>query len=125
MRQASRRHCLRRYGWTCRGRGLFESIVLTLLVCLQHGEDMAALFCTVLLNVAKEETVQYVLTLVDDVLSNDHSKAALFLSLPTRREKRQMDPFAAFTRLLNRSDKYTLEKASHIFTILVKEKAAW
>ena len=63
--------------------------------------------------IAKEQTVQYVLTLVDDLLTEDPNRTSLFCS---ESSKKHPAPWVGFMNMLNRNDKFTVHQVSTIFT---------
>lgn len=73
---------------------------------------------SVLKNVTKDETVQYVLALIDDMLEADPSSAALFHQLQDSGEAsgdapgQVLDSYSILLRLLQRNDWFTQEKAA-------------
>jgi V-type H+-transporting ATPase subunit H len=68
----------------------------------ESGPAYVEAFLTVLRNVTKEETVQYILALLLQMLQDSPSRAHLFHQLPA-----STDPYAIFLRLLQRSDWFT------------------
>jgi V-type H+-transporting ATPase subunit H len=73
----------------------------------EGGAQTLAALLSVLRNVTKDETVQYVLALLDDMLEADSARAALFHELPA-----VADAYAVLLRLLQREDWFTQEKAA-------------
>jgi len=59
----------------------------------------------------KIDRIQYVLSLIDELLSDDESFVKIFL--------RSEDPFTLFIRLLSKNDEYTSSKATYILSLLL------
>jgi V-type H+-transporting ATPase subunit H len=72
-------------------------------------------FLSLLRSIAKDEIVQYVLTLIDDVLEANPSKCSMFFSCA---KSDATLPFGPFVRLLEREDWYTRAVATRIITAL-------
>ena len=58
--------------------------------------------------ISKEQTVQYVLTLVDDLLTEDPERTTLFCS--NNNSKKHPAPWVGFMNMLNRPDKFTVHQ---------------
>jgi len=69
------------------------------------------LFVVILQNVNKEETVQYVLALLDDILVAKPDLGLYWHEL-LRNSGAEVDPFAPIMRLLGRTNGFILEKAA-------------
>jgi len=84
----------------------------------KEGEIYAELFLELLVKINKEETLQYLLTLIDNLLSKNSECVSLFLKLSS---KNPNFPFEPFVRLLNRSnlDWYTNSKASSVLATVL------
>lgn len=85
-----------------------------------EGEKYVDLFLQLLVKVNKDATLQYILTLVDQVITDNKDTIQLFLALS---QQDPLLPFEPFLRLLNRTtnDWYTNAKASLILvTLMVK-----
>mmetsp|Transcript_15722 Transcript_15722/g.61408 ORF Transcript_15722/g.61408 Transcript_15722/m.61408 type:complete len:446 (-) Transcript_15722:46-1383(-) len=86
----------------------------------ERPAEYAALFMTLVgyeQLTAKIERLQYALSLIDELLSDDESFVSVFLE--------QADPYSPFTRILNtKSDVYTLAKASRVLALLLIKSAA-
>ncbi|KAL4551785.1 hypothetical protein Ndes2526B_g06049 [Nannochloris sp. 'desiccata'] len=101
------------------------------------GPLYVAALLSVLKNVTKDETVQYVLALLDDMLETDSSSAALFHQLdtlpgvsdggvggggggaPGEQVAPTPDPYSILLRLLQRNDWFTDEKAALILAAVL------
>ena len=88
------------------------------------GLYVAALLA-VLQNVTKEETVQYVLALIDDMLETSGSNALLFHEMGDAMVQEYgagvnpPDPYAILLRLLQRDDWFTQEKAGYTLSAVL------
>lgn len=89
----------------------------------EAGPAYAEAFLSVVRNVTKEDTVQYVLALLDDMLSEDSSRAQLFHRQSNAQEK-QTESYSIFLRLLQRSDWFTQEKACRLLTAILESRPA-
>ena len=67
----------------------------------------ARTFISLMTKISKEQTVQYVLTLVDDLLTEDPERTQLFCST---NNKKQPAPWVGFMNMLNRPDKFTVHQ---------------
>jgi V-type H+-transporting ATPase subunit H len=98
------------------------------------GPLYVAALLSVLKNVTKDETVQYVLALLDDMLESNSSSAALFHQLDTVSGANDgagssagdaqgvasiPDPYSILLRLLQRNDWFTDEKAALILAAVL------
>jgi len=86
------------------------------------GEDGAAYleaFLMVLRNVTKEETVQYVMALIDEMLAANPSRVSLFFTQSEQHMASLPDPYTLFVRLLQRSDWFTQQKACRLLSIVL------
>jgi V-type H+-transporting ATPase subunit H len=82
------------------------------------GETYAELFLDLLVKINKEETLQYLLTLIDNLLREKPESVNLFFKLSA---KNPSYPFQPFMSLLNRSnlDWYTNSRASSVIATLM------
>lgn len=83
----------------------------------ESGPAYVDAFLTVLRNVTKEETVQYILALLLQMLQDNPSRAQLFHQLPS-----STDPYAIFLRLLQRSDWFTQDKACKLLVQVIQSR---
>lgn len=93
---------------------------------VEAGPSYVASLLSVLKNVTKDETVQYVLALLDDMLENNPSSAELFhrldeAAVPSSSPDGELttaaavpDPYSVLLRLLQRNDWFTEEKSALI-----------
>jgi len=84
----------------------------------KDGEIYADLFLQLLVKINKEETLQYLLTMIDQLFTDQPQSVQLFLRLS---DKNQAFPFEPLLRLLNRSnlDWFTCAKASSVIATLM------
>ncbi|WPT13970.1 Putative V-type proton ATPase subunit H [Picochlorum sp. SENEW3] len=93
------------------------------LLLSDGGEKYVRAMMSVLQNVTKEETVQYVLALVDEVLEGNSQRARFFFSLTYGEgEDSVLDPYGILLRLLQRDDWFTQEKAALILSQVVAHR---
>jgi len=80
----------------------------------EAGPLYVAALLAVLKNVTKDETVQYALALIEDMLETDSSSAELFHQMDRGADGSGMskDPYSILLRLLQRNDWFTQEKAA-------------
>jgi len=97
-----------------------EDVRRTLIV--QDGETYAELFLELLLKINKEETFQYLLCLIDQLITEHPETVALFLRLSSRKAGFPLDPFL---RILTRSssDWFTNSKTSNILATLMSSSS--
>lgn len=88
----------------------------------QNGPAYCEAFLNVLRNVTKEEAVQYVLALIDDMLSVDPSRAQLFHQESDMHLANLPDPYGIFLRLLNKTDWFTQAKAAKTVTAILEAR---
>jgi len=89
----------------------------------KDGETYADLFLQLLVKINKEETLQYLLTLIDQLLRDIPQSVHLFLRLSA---KNPSFPFGPLLRLLNRSnlDWFTYAKASSVTATLMASSSS-
>jgi V-type H+-transporting ATPase subunit H len=83
----------------------------------ESGPAYVDAFLTVLRNVTKEETVQYILALLVQMLQENPRRALLFHQLPP-----STDPYAILLRLLQRSDWFTQDKACRLLVSVIQHR---
>jgi V-type H+-transporting ATPase subunit H len=83
----------------------------------ESGPAYVEAFLTVLRNVTKEETVQYILALLLQMLQDNPSRAQLLHQLHA-----STDPYAIFLRLLQRSDWFTQDKACKLLVAVIQSR---
>ena len=81
------------------------------LVFDQVGQQCAKTLCILLENVSKDQTVQYLLIMIDDMLEEDMKRVEIFREW-TRKRKESV--FAPFLNLLQRPDRFIVNMAARI-----------
>lgn len=81
----------------------------------QFQEDCAWTFMQLMTRISKEQTVRYVLTLVDDMLNEEPSRAKLFHDINA---KKRISLWTGFMNMLNRDDLFIVHQASRILAKL-------
>ncbi|CAG0879126.1 unnamed protein product [Cyprideis torosa] len=84
----------------------------------QEGIQCARTFFNLLSHVSKDQTVQYLLVLIDDILTEDHSRVDIFRDFSGRRKESVWSPFL---NLLNRPDTFIM----HMTARIVGKMACW
>ncbi|XP_018495504.1 V-type proton ATPase subunit H isoform X2 [Galendromus occidentalis] len=82
-----------------------------LLADEQNGQQCAKTLCVLLANVSKDQTVQYLLILIDDMFEEDIKRVEIFREW-TRKRKESV--FAPFLNLLQRPDRFIVNMAARI-----------
>eukprot|EP00741_Cyanophora_paradoxa_P012481 tig00020610_g12060.t1 len=82
----------------------------------KEGVAYVDVFLTILKNISKEDAVQYVLALIEDMLSVAPERLSLFHALIQKDGPQKV--FHPFLRLLSRNDSFTVQKAAHIVSQL-------
>ncbi|EFN53238.1 hypothetical protein CHLNCDRAFT_32265 [Chlorella variabilis] len=82
----------------------------------ESGPSYVEAFLAVLKNVTKDETVQYVLAMVEEMLAEDPARAKLFHVLSSTGPGGPLDAYQILLRLLHRNDWFTQEKACLLLT---------
>uniref|UniRef100_I3MPH6 V-type proton ATPase subunit H n=2 Tax=Marmotini TaxID=337730 RepID=I3MPH6_ICTTR len=83
-----------------------------------EGSQCAKTFINLMTHISKEQTVQYILTMVDDMLQENHQRVSIFFEY-AKRSKSTAWPY--FLPMLNRQDPFTVHMAARIIAKL----AAW
>lgn len=86
----------------------------------ESGPAFVEAFMTVLRNVTKEETTQYVLAMLDELMMADPSKVALLHAASTAHPGSVTQPAVVFARLLVRPDWFTQEKAAKLLQLTLE-----
>lgn len=81
----------------------------------QFKDDCAWTFMQLMTRISKEQTVRYVLTLVDDMLVESNSRCKFFYSINA---SRWSSMWTGFMNMLNREDLFIVHQASRILTKL-------
>lgn len=69
----------------------------------EHSNELAETFLTMLSNVAKDDTIQYILCLIDELFLEDKTRVEIFHSYCSKRKESLLDHFSP---LLLRSDEF-------------------
>jgi len=85
----------------------------------EKGPEYAALFLTLVAEMQANDKQQYVLALIDELLSVDELRASYFFAV-----KGPKFPFGPFTRLLKESDWFTSSKSAKILATLMISKSS-
>lgn len=88
----------------------------------EGGERYVSAMMSVLQNVTKEETVQYVLALLDEMLTVDSRRASLFFNHSPDQQVSYTNPYAILLSLLQREDWFTQEKAARILSLVLSSR---
>ena len=88
--------------------GIEYQVVIIACIFLQCAQT----FISLMTKIAKEQTVQYVLTLVDDLLEEDRERTRLFSS---NDNKKHPSPWVGFMNMLNRPDKFTVHQVFALY----------
>ncbi|PNW88402.1 hypothetical protein CHLRE_01g027800v5 [Chlamydomonas reinhardtii] len=89
----------------------------------ESGPAYVEAFMTVLKNVTKPETVQYVLAVLIQMLQENPSRARLFHQQSDQHLSSQPDPYTVLERLLQRQDDWwSQDKACKLLTIVIESR---
>uniref|UniRef100_A0A667YP73 V-type proton ATPase subunit H n=1 Tax=Myripristis murdjan TaxID=586833 RepID=A0A667YP73_9TELE len=83
-----------------------------------EGHQCAKTFLNLMAHISKEQTVQYILTLIDDTLQENHQRVNIFFDYAKRTKN---TAWSYFLPMLNRQDLFTVHMAARIIAKL----AAW
>ncbi|MCL4125425.1 UNVERIFIED_CONTAM: hypothetical protein GTU68_009335 [Idotea baltica] len=83
-----------------------------------HRYTVARTFINMLSHISKDQTIQYILTIVDDILSEDKSRVVIFQEY-SRKHKESM--WSPFLNLLTRPDAFIVNMTARI----VAKLACW
>ncbi|CAI9534420.1 unnamed protein product [Staurois parvus] len=83
-----------------------------------EGNQCAKTFINLMTHISKEQTVQYILTMVDDMLQENHQRVSIFFDYARRGKN---TAWSYFLPMLNRQDLFTVHMAARIIAKL----AAW
>ncbi|XP_033108284.1 V-type proton ATPase subunit H-like isoform X1 [Anneissia japonica] len=86
-------------------------------VIKQRGAACAKIFLSLINHIAREHTVRYLLTLIDDLLKEKPERASIFFE-NAKKSKGKTTAWSQFLNMLNREDKYTINQASRVITKL-------
>ncbi|XP_071593646.1 V-type proton ATPase subunit H isoform X1 [Heliangelus exortis] len=83
-----------------------------------EGNQCAKTFINLMTHISKEQTVQYILTMIDDMLQENHQRVSIFFDYAKRGKN---TAWSYFLPMLNRQDLFTVHMAARIIAKL----AAW
>ncbi|XP_026321737.1 V-type proton ATPase subunit H isoform X2 [Hyposmocoma kahamanoa] len=81
----------------------------------KNPEQCAEVFLNLLTHISKDHTIQYILVLIDDILSEDKSRVKIF------RDPRRGNTWQPFLNLLNRQDEFI----QHMTARIIAKLACW
>nr|AFM90690.1 ATPase, H+ transporting, lysosomal, V1 subunit H [Callorhinchus milii] len=84
----------------------------------EEGHQYAKTFLNLMAHISKEQTVQYILTMIDDMLQENHQRVNTFFDYA---KKTKSTAWSYFLPMLNRQDLFTVHMAARIIAKL----AAW
>ncbi|XP_052404082.1 V-type proton ATPase subunit H-like isoform X2 [Carassius gibelio] len=87
-------------------------------ILTKDGHQCAKTFLNLMAHISKEQTVQYILTLIDDTLQENHQRVNIFFDYA---KKTKNTAWSYFLPMLNRQDLFTVHMAGRIIAKL----AAW
>lgn len=83
---------------------------------LTEKPDLCAkTFLNLMANISKEQTVQYIVTMIDDILQEDKGRVEIF-GVYARKNRESV--FSPFLNMLNRPDSFTINQTSRIIAKL-------
>uniref|UniRef100_A0A3Q2TF03 V-type proton ATPase subunit H n=1 Tax=Fundulus heteroclitus TaxID=8078 RepID=A0A3Q2TF03_FUNHE len=88
------------------------------VILTKEGHQCAKTFLNLMAHISKEQTVQYILTLIDDTLQENHQRVNIFFDYA---KKTKNTAWSYFLPMLNRQDLFTVHMAARIIAKL----AAW
>ncbi|KAK9845572.1 hypothetical protein WJX84_004458 [Apatococcus fuscideae] len=88
----------------------------------EEGPAYTEAFLTVLRQVSKEEVVQYILALLDDMITVDPARAQFFHEQSEKHLANLPDPYSVFLRLLGRTDWFSQSKACKLLTAVFESR---
>uniref|UniRef100_A0A669CWF6 ATPase H+ transporting V1 subunit H n=2 Tax=Oreochromis TaxID=8139 RepID=A0A669CWF6_ORENI len=81
------------------------------VILTNEGHQCAKTFLNLMAHISKEQTVQYILTLIDDTLQENHQRVNIFFDYA---KKTKNTAWSYFLPMLNRQDLFTVHMASII-----------
>lgn len=78
-----------------------------------HADQCAKTFFNMLTHVSKDQTIQYILVMIDDMLQEDRTRVQVFLNYGNKRKENVWSPFLS---LLNRQDGFIVNMSSSILS---------
>ncbi|KAJ8268624.1 hypothetical protein COCON_G00137960 [Conger conger] len=83
-----------------------------------EGHQCAKTFLNLMAHISKEQTVQYILTLINDMLQENHQRVNIFFDYA---KKTKSTAWSHFLSMLNRQDLFTV----HMAATIIAKLAAW
>ncbi|KAJ8272514.1 hypothetical protein GJAV_G00090050 [Gymnothorax javanicus] len=83
-----------------------------------EGHQCAKTFLNLMAHISKEQTVQYILTLINDMLQENHQRVNIFFDYAKRTKS---TAWSHFLSMLNRQDLFTV----HMAATIIAKLAAW
>jgi V-type H+-transporting ATPase subunit H len=77
----------------------------------EKPNECAKMFLTMMAHMAKDQTLQYILTMIDDLLQEDKSRVEIFREYARKNKESVWSPFLA---MLNRTDGFIVNQTSRI-----------
>lgn len=81
----------------------------------QNADQSAKTFLNLLSHVSKDQTIQYILVMIDDLLQEDRSRIQIFHDYASKRKENVWGPFL---NLLNRQNGFIVNMSSRILAKL-------
>uniref|UniRef100_A0AAV2JS22 V-type proton ATPase subunit H n=1 Tax=Knipowitschia caucasica TaxID=637954 RepID=A0AAV2JS22_KNICA len=75
------------------------------IILTKEGHQCAKTFLNLMAHISKEQTVQYILTLIDDTLQENHQRVSIFFDYA---KKTKNTAWSYFLPMLNRQDLFTV-----------------
>ncbi|XP_066575803.1 V-type proton ATPase subunit H isoform X1 [Amia ocellicauda] len=88
------------------------------VILTNEGHQCAKTFINLMAHISKEQTVQYILTMIDDTLQENHQRVNIFFDYA---KKTKNTAWSYFLPMLNRQNLFTVHMAARIIAKL----AAW
>ncbi|XP_016416748.1 V-type proton ATPase subunit H [Sinocyclocheilus rhinocerous] len=83
-------------------------------ILTKEGHQCAKTFLNLMAHISKEQTVQYILTLIDDTLQENHQRVNIFFDYA---KKTKNTAWSYFLPMLNRQDLFTVHMAARIIKL--------
>ncbi|XP_064201595.1 V-type proton ATPase subunit H-like [Anguilla rostrata] len=87
-------------------------------ILTNEGHQCAKTFLNLMAHISKEQTVQYILTLINDMLQENHQRVNIFFDYA---KKTKSTAWSHFLSMLNRQDVFTV----HMAATIIAKLAAW
>uniref|UniRef100_A0A4W4F753 ATPase H+ transporting V1 subunit H n=1 Tax=Electrophorus electricus TaxID=8005 RepID=A0A4W4F753_ELEEL len=83
-------------------------------ILTKEGHQCAKTFLNLMAHISKEQTVQYILTLIDDTLQENHQRVNIFFDYA---KKTKNTAWSYFLPMLNRQDLFTVHMDKHFVPV--------